>query len=50
MPAVAVLEHLYLIDKILGETLPLKLITSKCLTEWESTGDVDLVDISNVVI
>lgn len=42
---VNIFELLYLIGKILGDTLPLKLITSKCLIEWKATGDVDLVDI-----
>lgn len=44
---VPIFEQLYLIDKILGETLPLKLVVFKCLTEWNPNGDVDMVDIGN---
>lgn len=44
---VTIFEQLYLIDKILGETLPLKLVVFKCLTEWNPHGDVDMVDIGN---
>lgn len=47
LPGVAVFEQLYLIGKILCETLPLKLITSKCLTEWKPTSDVNLLDMAN---
>lgn len=44
---VTTFEQLYLIDKILGETLPLKLVVFKCLTKWNPNGDVDMVDIGN---
>lgn len=34
LSGVNVFEQLYLFDKILGETLPLKPIVSKCITQW----------------
>lgn len=40
-------EQLYLIGDILGETLPHKLILSKCLSEWNPNGEMDMVDIGN---
>lgn len=44
LPGVAIFEQLYL---ILGETIPLKLLTSKCLTELKPIGEIDMVDIGN---
>lgn len=42
LSGVTTFEQLYLIGKILGDTLPLKLVTSKCVTEWKTTGDLSL--------
>lgn len=39
--------QLYLIGKILGESLPIKLITAKCVTEWKPSRDISIVDMSN---
>lgn len=38
-------KQLYLTSKILGESLPLKLITSKCVSEWMPIREVSIVDI-----
>lgn len=47
LSGVNVFEQLYLIGKILGDTLALKLITYKCFTKRKPTGDVELADIGN---
>lgn len=39
-----VCKQLYLIDKILGESLPLKFIISKCLSEWKLSGENGIID------
>lgn len=44
---IATFEQLYLISKILGEALPLKLVSSKCLTKWKLMDDVSLADMGN---
>lgn len=41
LPGIATFKQLYLIAKILGEMLPIKLIIAKCLTEWKPTSDVE---------
>lgn len=47
---VTTFKQLYLIGKVLGEALPLKLITSKCLSEWKPTRDVSLVNMGMAFI
>lgn len=47
LPGVPTFEQLYLIGKILGETLSLKFVLYKYLTEWNLNGKVDMVDIGN---
>lgn len=37
-------EQLYLIGKVLGESMPLKFIISKCITEWNLNGEASIVD------
>lgn len=43
---VSTFEQLYLIGKVLGESLPLKLITFKCLAEWKLSGEVSIINMS----
>lgn len=40
-------ENLFLIDKMLGESVPLKTITSKTKADWMPTGEVKFVDMGN---
>lgn len=44
---VSSLKQLYLISKLLGESLPLEFIMSKCLSEWELSGEATAVDMGN---
>lgn len=37
-------QQLYLIGKVLGEAIPIKLIASKCLLDWQVVGEVNIVD------
>lgn len=40
-------QQLFLIGKILGESLHIKLIISKCSVEWKPSGDFNIVDLGN---
>lgn len=40
-------EKLYLIDKILGESMPLKAMISKCVIDSRLTSEVSIVDMGN---
>lgn len=40
-------QQLYLIGKVLGEAIPIKLIASKCLLDWQVVGEVNIVDMGN---
>lgn len=42
LPGVPTFEQLYLVNKILGETLSLKLVLYKYLTKWNLNGMVDI--------
>lgn len=42
-------EQLYLTDKILGESMPLKTNVSKCATEWQIVSEVSIIDMGNVL-
>lgn len=43
-------ENLYLIGKILRESVPLKTITSKTKLDWMPTGELKYVDMGNGLI
>lgn len=38
-------EQLYFIGKILGESELLKMIMSKCVMDWQITGEISIVNI-----
>lgn len=40
-------EQLYLIGKILGETMPIKTIISKCEIGWQGVWEVNIADTGN---
>lgn len=40
-------QQLYLIGKVLGEAIPIKLIASKCLLDRQVVGEVNIVDMGN---
>lgn len=44
---VSTFQQLFLIGKILGESLPTKLIASKCSAEWKPSGEFSTVDMGN---
>lgn len=44
---VSTFKQLYLIGKILGESLSLKLITSKCLFRWELSDEATIIDMGD---
>lgn len=39
--------QIYLVGKLLGESMPLKTILSKCLSDCKVTGEVNVVDMGN---
>lgn len=41
-------EQVYLINKVLGESIPLKFIKSKCIIEWNINDEANIVDMINV--
>lgn len=40
-------EQFYLIGKILGESMSLKYILSKCVSDWHLTDEVSIADMGN---
>lgn len=41
------IQQLFLIGKVLGESLPIKLITSTCAAEWKFSRDFSIIDLGN---
>lgn len=40
-------HQLFLIGKVIGESLPIKLITAKCAAEWKPSRDFSIIDMGN---
>lgn len=40
-------EQVYLISKVLDESIPLKFIKSKCIIEWNLNDEANIVDMVN---
>lgn len=45
LTGISMFEQLYFIGKILGESELLKMIMSKCVMDWQITGEISIVNI-----